>query len=146
MDLTRIIALLEACPGVGEAHTMAGRVAVAPTAQAAFDNTVRFPSVWVVSVSGTSGPNTVANTVRQRHGLDIGVLSIVRDLGDRTGAKASEAGAALRGQVMAALLGATPDTGYEPLEHRSDHLAEFIDGKLAWIDVFATAHCLRSQR
>lgn len=144
MNLSTVIALLEGCPGVDDANTMAGRVSVAPTAQIAFEQTLAFPFLWVVSVSGTSTPGKVWPLVRQRHGVDFGVLAVVRDLGDKTGAAASASVNALRFQVFDALLGKVPDTGFEPLEHRSDSLAEYLDGKLAWVDMFATSHTIRS--
>lgn len=134
MNFARVIALLESVEG------MSGRVALAATAQEAFDATRSFPWLWIVAAKGTSGLNRAIPGPLQQHAIEFGVLSVVRDLSDATGAAASIKIDTLRTGVMAVLLGNEPQDDYDILLHSHDEMAVFRDGVMAWIDVFRTAH------
>lgn len=134
MNFARVISLLEAVEG------MQGRVALAATAQEAFDATRSYPWLWIVAAKGSSGQNRAIPGPLQQHAIEFGVLSVVRDLSDAPGAAASAKIDTLRTGILAALLGEIPQDGYDILLHESDEMAVFRDGILAWIDVFRTAH------
>lgn len=103
------------------------------------------PAAYIFTLDESAGPNPVAPDVHQRVAVSVGVVLVVRNLGDTKGAAAGQDMETLRGLVKAKLLGWQPATGYDALERSRSHLLAFRDGHMWWQDAYTTAFYDRSQ-
>lgn len=114
-------------------------------AAAAETNPLAVPAAYVIALQETPGPNQLGNDVHQRIVAHVGVVLVVRNVADTTGAAAQADLKTLRAAVQTALLGWQPATGYDPLERAAPSgLLAFKDQHLWWQDAYATAYYVRS--
>jgi len=97
------------------------------------------PVAYVVPLAEAAGPNALANQVRQKMEVHFGVIFAIGSLRDARGEAAKEALEPLRAAVRSALLGWTPDTGFNPIYCTGGRLVDMSEGILWWQDDFTTS-------
>lgn len=107
-------------------------------------NPTATPAAYVFVLRENAGPNGVAPDVHQRVAVEVGVILVVRNLGDVKGAAAGQDMETLRAAVKAVLLGWEPAAGYDALERGNSGLLAFRDGHMWWQDTYTTAFYDRS--
>ncbi len=139
MDVTPIITRLRA--------QLTGWVAIAGAADAAaaVENSPATPAAYVVPLAETADAPDLVGVHHQRLMQEFGVVIVVSNLREPTGAAAAAELAARRLAVRAALLGWVPDasTG-ETVAFVAGRLLEFRDQRLWWTDEFRVMTDYRS--
>lgn len=99
------------------------------------------PALYVVPLAESAeAPDTIGATSQQLHTAVFGLQYVVRHAGDASGAKATEALAALRETVQAALVGWRPPGCIDYLQFQRGELVDLMDGGvIAWRDDFAVS-------
>jgi hypothetical protein len=97
---------------------------------------------FVVPLQERAARNSLsANAVRQRVTDQIGVVVAVRNVRDLRGEAAHDGGLdTIRGQVMTAMIGWVPATGYNHFEYAGGALLKIKDGTVYWLFRFETSH------
>lgn len=102
--------------------------------------TIAWPSIWVVPLSETASPNKYANALvtSQRVEARFATLLAVRDIADRVGATALSAIEAIRPSLIVALAQHRPAGACSGCVHRAGRLVSGIDaeGSMLWQDDF----------
>ncbi len=100
----------------------------------------RTPAAWVVPVSESASANVSASIdVVQRIRRRFGVVIAVRDVRDATGEAALDGGLAqARSEIVAALVGWSPDAESGAIVAAGGRLLSFSSGALWWQDEFET--------
>ncbi|AKU21876.1 hypothetical protein [Massilia sp. NR 4-1] len=104
------------------------------------------PACYVITLGEKPSPNSLGNILIQQVQASIGVILVMRNLGDATGAKAQASIEALRGQVKDQIFGWVPKAGCEPLERGDSNLLAFRDGCVWWQDIYVTSFYDRSKQ
>jgi hypothetical protein len=139
MRLSPLLPRLESVPD------LSGRVDIAVNVAEVLAEHYEGPRAWLVEPRGASQPTSTVQVITQRREQRFGVLLLL-SFAAGTGAQAAlEAMETLRAAMIAALLGAEPDSGYDPVEHSRDGLARWADGNLYWLDEFRTGHLLTNR-
>lgn len=102
------------------------------------------PACFVIGLAETPGGVMTAESCMQRVSATVGLVLVVRNVGDKTGAAASSDMETLRKLVRAQVYGWAPAAGYDPLERGQGSLLVFRDGHLWWQDLFKTTYYDRS--
>lgn len=101
---------------------------------------IRWPSAWVVPLAEEAGPNRylTCHLTDQEVRARFGVVLAVRDIGDRTGARALTGIETIRPQVLLALGRHRPAGASAPCLHAGGRLVSGIgeDGSMIWQDDF----------
>lgn len=139
MDTAAIIARLKA--------QLTGWVAIGGAADVdqAIETAPATPAAYVVPLAESGAPPDLIGIYRQDLVQAFGVVIVVANLRDATGAAAAADLQARRLAVLAALLGWAPDaaTGY-PVVFTSGRLLQFRDARLWWTDEFEVSSEYRS--
>ena len=102
--------------------------------------TIRWPSAWIVQLAEVAGDNRYASDdmIEQPITARIGVIMAVRDIADRTGARAGTDLKPLREAVMLGLGRFIPDGADQAFRFSRGQLISGIDamGGLFWQDEF----------
>lgn len=102
--------------------------------------TIRWPSAWIVQLAEIAGENRYASDdmIEQPITARIGVIMAVRDIADRTGARAGTDLKPLREAVMLGLGRFIPDGADQAFRFSRGQLISGIDaqGGLFWQDEF----------
>lgn len=102
--------------------------------------TIRFPSAWIVLLAETATEARYASddAIEQAVTARIGVIMAVRDLADRTGARASEDLGAIRQGVLLTLGRHVPPGADQAFRFARGQLLSGVDsrGGLFWQDEF----------
>lgn len=140
MQLTTVTATIAAL------DEYAGRVCVASNLAAAIEAIKPFKATPVCVVFGLeerAGPNRLSTGgPRHRVAVTLKLLTAARDVADPHGQAAYAQADTARAELLPALLGILPDTGYTPLEYQSGRLVYAEAGTLLWLDEFVTAYYL----
>ncbi|OON62285.1 hypothetical protein B0920_02060 [Massilia sp. KIM] len=113
--------------------------------QAAVENNPKAtPACFVIPMREQPGPSIASDVMQQKVTASIGVVLVVRHLGDTTGAGAGNDLEVLRRQVREQIYGWTPDPAIAPLERGAGQLLAFRDGHAWWQDLFTTSYYDRS--
>lgn len=104
----------------------------------------RQPAAYVIPQRDTAGRNNVIGAVRQRVGASFGVIIMLGNLRDARGGQAVADIDAVKADVRAALLGWTPQTGWEPVLMGAGSLIDIDQGVLVWMESFSTAYQFRA--
>lgn len=111
---------------------------------AAESHPTALPAAFVFTLEEAAGESPVAPDVIQRVTASIGVVLVVRNVGDSRGSASGQDMETLRAAVKAQLLGWAPATGHDPLTRSRSHLLAFRDGHMYWQDIYTTSHFDRS--
>ena len=131
MDVTPILARLKA--------QLTGFVTIAASADAdiAIDGAPATPAAYVVPRAETAEGPALLGLHHQRVTQEFGVVLVLSNLRDATGAAAAAELHAKRMALRAALLGWVPDASNgEPVSFTAGQLLQFRDQRLWWQDVF----------
>lgn len=101
------------------------------------------PAAFVVMLHETADPAYLLGVMAQRVTATLGVILVVGNVSDATGAAASIDLAALRVAVRAALHGWAPGAACAPLQIDGGHLLKF-DSASWWIDAWRTTYEART--
>ena len=112
---------------------------------AAEANPAAVPAAFVITLDESAGPSLVVPVVEQRVAVNVGIVLVVRNVSDATGAASQVDMEALRAKVKAKLLGWSPADGCDALERSRSHLLAFKQGHMWWQDAYTTAFLDRSQ-
>lgn len=107
-------------------------------------NPTATPACFVIPMREQPGPSIAADILQQKVVATVGIVIVVRNLGDRVGAAAGSDLDQLRLAVKAQLYGWTPDPALDPLERGMGNLLAFRDGHAWWQDLFITSYYDRS--
>lgn len=119
-------------------------VAGAAEFQAASEtNPLATPAAYVLRMAENGGKSLTAAQVTQRVAAEIGIVIVVRNVADPTGAAAGADLETLRIAVRAALLGWAPP-GCDRLEFAAGGLLAFRDGHIWWQDSYHSAYTINS--
>lgn len=103
-------------------------------------NLIRYPSAWVIQLAETAGENRYASDdmIEQPVTGRIAVIMAVRDIADRSGARAATDLRPLREAVMQALGRHMPDDADQTFRFSRGQLQSGIDAKggMFWQDEF----------
>ena len=102
------------------------------------------PACFVIPMREQPGPSIAADILQQKVTVTIGVILVVRNLGDQIGAAAGADLEQLRRAVREQLYGWTPDPVFDPFERGMGQLLAFRDGHAWWQDLFTTSYYDRS--
>lgn len=131
MDVTPIITRLKA--------QLSGFVAVGGAADVdqAIEHAPATPAAYVMPLAESAEEPSLIGLHQQRLALDFGVLIVISNLRDPSGAAAAAELATRRAAVRTALMGWVPDadTG-EPVFFVGGRLLQFRDQRLWWTDEF----------
>lgn len=132
LDLPRIRDRLEASVPVFE------HVGLARDLGTVRQQTLRWPSAWVVLLGEQAGENRYFGTdmIEQAITARIGIIMAIRDIADRTGAQAGKALQPIREAVLLSLGRFVPEAGGQAFRFASGQLQSGIDaqGGLFWQD------------
>ena len=131
MDVTPILARLKA--------QLTGFAVIAASADAdiAIDGAPATPAAYVVPLAETAEGSALLGLHHQRVTQEFGVVLVLSNLRDATGAAAAADLHAKRMALRAALLGWVPDASNgEPVSFTAGQLLQFRDQRLWWQDVF----------
>lgn len=103
------------------------------------------PAVFVVPLREVSADNSRMTGVMQRSEIDVGVVIIVDNISDTTGAAAGRDLEVLKKAVRAALIGWQPASAEDVITHVSGELTGSREGTVWWEEVFATATYLEDE-
>lgn len=121
------------------------QVTAAASVPMAIEALKTYPSACIVMPRGTAGQNTLTNAVNQQVADVFAVILAVKNVADMHGKAAAAEMDALRPQLIAALLGWTPDAVvYAPLEYAGYQLVAYQNGLLFFSDHFKTQHYERA--
>ena len=112
---------------------------------AAESNPKGVPAAFVIPLEETPSKNASGNFVIQRVTVAIGIILVVRNVSDNTGAAASSDMETVRNAVKTQLLGWQPSPAYDPLERSRSALLAFKDGHMWWQDVYISSYIDRSE-
>lgn len=107
-------------------------------------NPTAVPACFVIPMREQPGRAIDANVMQQKVTVTLGVIFVVRNVGDTLGGAAGADVEQLRLAVRAQLYGWTPDPAYDPLERGLGQLLAFRDGHAWWQDQFITSYYDRS--
>jgi hypothetical protein len=102
------------------------------------------PACYVVPILEQPGPSVDADIMQQRITVTVGVIFVVRNVGDTVGAAASADLEGLRRAVRDQVYGWVAAPGMDPFERGTGHLLTFRDGHVWWQDLFITSYFDRS--
>ena len=103
----------------------------------------KMPAAYVVPLTSTPSDSNLVNAVRQRVEETIGVVLLASRLSDPRGAAAAITVDGAKDAVRAALVGWTPEPGWEPVLMGPAALLDFDQGVVAWRETFTSAFQLR---
>ena len=139
MDVSPIITRLRA--------QLSGWVFIGGAADAdqAIETAPATPAAYVVPLAETADAPDLLGVHHQRLTQEFGVIIVLANLRDATGAAAAAELQARRTAVRAALLGWAPDAGNgEPVSFIGGRLLTFRDQRLWWTDEFRVMSDFRS--
>lgn len=131
--------LRDAAPSLRQVDTAAAYAAleVAPPR-------ARCPAAFLVETDTDAGPQGLAvGGHRQVLTERFAAVLFLDAARDARGAAAAEAAREVRQEVLAALLGFTPDQAYEPVVYLGGRLLSAEGGYLVWQDDFATRRVVK---
>jgi hypothetical protein len=103
------------------------------------------PAAYVIVKDEASGENQrMTGGVLQRTEVDFGVVIVIKNVSDRTGAAATTAVEPLKIATRQALLGQTLAGTDDVITHVSGSLHKAANGELWWEEIFATAYLLEA--
>lgn len=103
------------------------------------DATVTMPSGYVYPVAETAeGSDTGTEVISQRVTARVAVAIAAKNLRDARGDAALADLAALRQEILSALLGWTPNGEFTPVQFARGQLVKFSNAVLWWQDEFTT--------
>lgn len=121
------------------------QVTAAGTVPLAIEALKTYPSACIVMPRGNAGSNTLTNAVNQQVTDLFAVILAVKNVADMHGKAAAAEMDVLRPQLIAALLGWTPNAAvYVPLEYVGYQLVAYQNGLLFFSDHFKTQHYERA--
>ncbi|ORE87818.1 hypothetical protein [Aurantimonas sp. 22II-16-19i] len=103
------------------------------------------PALFVVPLREVSAGNSRMTGVLQRSEIDFGVVIIVDNISDTTGAAAGQDLEVLKTAVRAALIGWQPASAEDIITHVSGELTGSREGTVWWEEVFAAATYLEDE-
>ena len=102
--------------------------------------TIRWPSAWIIVLGEDAGENRYASSdlIEQAVTTRVGVIMAIRDIADRTGARASTDLKSVREAVMLSLCTFVPEAGGQAFRFAKGSLQSGVDeqGGLFWQDEF----------
>lgn len=114
--------------------------------QTAADNAPKVtPAVFVIQLEETPSPSADANIVIQRVHAVVGIILVVRNVSDNTGAAALASTEALRKAIKDQVFGWQAKPELDPFERAGSHLLAFRDGHAWWQDAYSTIYYDRSK-
>lgn len=102
------------------------------------------PACFVIALEESPAPNAYGNLMQQQVRAAVGIVIVVRNVGDISGGAARLTMESLRKQLKDQLFGWTPAAGLDPLERGNSNLLAFRDGHMWWQDVYLTEYYDRS--
>ncbi|TFF20539.1 hypothetical protein E3C22_16660 [Jiella endophytica] len=103
------------------------------------------PAAYVVPLRDVSADNSRMSDVLQRTEMDVGVVIIVENVSDATGAAAGQDLEVLKTAVRKALIGWQPASAEDVVTHVSGELTSAKGGTVWWEEQFATAYYQESE-
>ncbi|NDW04071.1 phage tail terminator protein [Jiella pacifica] len=98
------------------------------------------PAAYVVPIREVSAENSRMTGVSQRTEMDVGVVIIVDNVSDDTGAAAGKDLESLKAIVRKALIGWQPASAEDVIIHVSGEMTSAKGGTVWWEEQFATAY------
>lgn len=102
------------------------------------------PACFVIALQENPEPPMAASVMQQKVHVALGVVIVVRNVGDTSGAAAKTTLDTIRAQIKDQLYGWVPTPGLDPLERGASNLLIFRDGHIWWQDVYLTSYFDRS--
>jgi len=113
--------------------------------QAAVENNPKAtPACFVVPVQEQPGRSISSDVLQQEVTATVGVILVVRNVGDTLGAGAGADLETLRKAVRSQVFGWQAGPGLDPFERGRGQLLAFRDGHVWWQDQFITSYYDRS--
>jgi hypothetical protein len=98
------------------------------------------PACFVLVNAELPGPPAAANLLIQQVQMEIGIITVVRNVADVTGRAASLDTEQLRKKVKDLLYGWVPEGASAPLARGPGSLLAFRDGHVWWQDIYSTSY------
>lgn len=103
-------------------------------------NTIRFPSAWVILLAESAEPNRYASDdmIEQPVTARVAIIMAIRDIADRTGARASEDLQSIREAVLLGMGRLVPQGADQAFRFSRGQLQSGVDAKggMFWQDEF----------
>lgn len=104
------------------------------------------PACYLLNLDEQPEPNKLGNIILQHVHASIGVVLVVRNVGDASGAAACVDTEVLRKQVKDQLYGWSPASGHAPFERGRSGILAFREGCIWWQDIYTTSYYDRSMQ
>jgi hypothetical protein len=102
------------------------------------------PACFVISLAEQPELPAFADLMQQTVRVAVGVVIVIKNVADVSGAAAKVNLDAVRNQVKDQLFGWVPAPGFDPLSRGASNLLVFKDGYMWWQDVYLTSYFDRS--
>lgn len=98
-----------------------------------------YPSAYVIPLAEAAQPNDLYGAHTQKVAVRFAVELMVKHAAQAaTGGPAQEVLEALRSEILAALIGWSPATGFDAIDFAGGRLVDFAAGFATWRDEFTT--------